>query len=156
MTSPPEHPHARKLARLRSLSHLLDNAIRVPGTDRRFGLDPLLGLIPGAGDVVAGCLSAYIVIEAARMGVPRELLRKMGANIVLEIGVGTVPVLGDLFDVAWKANARNVALLEEHLADDIESDRVSPWFVALVVLAIVLAVVATVGLSVWLIRLWLG
>lgn len=82
------------------------------------------------------------------MGVPRDLLRKMGTNI----GVGTVPVIGDLFDVTWKANARNVDLLEEHLEVDLERDRVSPWFVALVVLAIVLAVGVTAGVSIWLVR----
>lgn len=151
-----DQPHARKLSRLRSLSHLLDNAIQIPGTQQRFGIDPLLGLIPGAGDVVAGCLSAYILIEAARMGVPRELLRKMGTNVLLEVGVGTVPLLGDLFDVTWKANARNVALLEEHLADDLRGEQVSPWFVAAVVLAILLVVGLTAGLTIWLVRRWVA
>lgn len=146
---------ARKLSRLRGLSRLLDDAVRVPGTDYRVGLDPLLGLIPGGGDLIGGLISTYIVIEAARMGVPRTLLARMGRNILLELGVGAVPLLGDLFDVTWKANARNVALLEEHYAaPDRESKAVSRWFIAGVVLVVLLAIVGTTALSIWLVR-WL-
>jgi hypothetical protein len=145
----------RKLSRLRGLSRLLDDAVRVPGTDYRVGLDPLIGLIPGGGDLIGGLISTYIVIEAARMGVPRTLLARMGRNILLELGVGTVPLLGDLFDVTWKANARNVALLEGHYAaPDRESKAVSRWFIAGVVLVVLLAIVGTTAVSIWLVR-WL-
>ncbi|MGB5809130.1 MAG: DUF4112 domain-containing protein [Polyangiales bacterium] len=148
----PSTTHGRKLQRLRSLSTLLDNAVRIPGTEYRVGLDPLIGLIPGGGDLVGGLLSTYIVLEAARMGVPRDRLGKMGTNILLELGVGTIPVLGDFFDVTWKANARNVALVEEHLAIEELTEPSKPWFVALLVVAIAATVVGTTALSIWLIR----
>lgn len=104
-----------KVNRLRRLSHLLDNAIPIPGTGYSIGIDPILGLVPGGGDTVAGALSAYIVIQAARMGLPPKVLWEMTGNILLDSILGIVPVLGDLFDVAWKANVRNIALLEKHL-----------------------------------------
>lgn len=107
--------HSNKVNRLRSLSHLLDNAIPIPGTGYRIGLDPILGLLPGGGDTIAGALGAYIIIEAARMGLPRKVIGEMVGNIIFDSVVGIVPVLGDFFDVTWKANVRNIALLEQHL-----------------------------------------
>ena len=108
-------PKSEKINRLRRLSHLLDNAIPIPGTKYRIGIDPILGLLPGSGDTVAGALGAYIVVEAARMGLPRKVVGQMVGNIVFDSVIGTVPVLGDLFDVGWKANVKNIALLEKHL-----------------------------------------
>ena len=110
MTSTPA-----KLDRLRRISRVLDNAIPVPGTKLRLGLDPILGLLPGGGDMITGGISAYIVVEAARMGIPREVLLKMVGNIVVDSFAGTIPVLGDLFDVGWKPNLKNIELLEKHL-----------------------------------------
>jgi hypothetical protein len=104
-----------KVNQLRRLSQLLDNAIPIPGTRFRLGIDPILGLIPGGGDSVAGALGAYIIVEAARMGLPRKILSQMVGNIVLDSLAGIVPVVGDVFDVGWKANVRNIALLEKHL-----------------------------------------
>jgi hypothetical protein len=103
--------------RVERLAWLLDSAIRVPGTERRVGFDALIGLIPAGGDAAGAVLSGYILLEAARMGVPIRLLLKMTYNVALESVVGVVPVLGDLFDFAWKANERNVRLLRRHLAD---------------------------------------
>jgi hypothetical protein len=104
-----------KVNRLRRLSQLLDDAIPIPGTGYRIGIDPLLGLVPGGGDTVAGALGAYIIIEAARMGLPRKVIGQMVGNILLDSVVGSVPILGDLFDIGWKANVRNITLLERHL-----------------------------------------
>lgn len=128
--------HAARLQRIRRLSHVLDNAIGIPGTRIRFGLDPLLGLLPGGGDTASAVLSAYIVFEAARFGVPRELLMQMVGNLLLDATVGSVPVLGDLFDVTWKANTRNMALLESHLGTPASQRKVD--YAVLIVLAIVL------------------
>jgi hypothetical protein len=111
---PSRDPKFLALQRVRRLSYLLDNSIPIPGIGR-IGLDPLLGLLPGAGDTVSGVLSAYIIWEAARLGLPRNILIKMVKNIVLETILGSVPVLGDLFDATWKSNARNIVLLEDHL-----------------------------------------
>ncbi|MEO0948867.1 MAG: DUF4112 domain-containing protein [Cyanobacteria bacterium J06641_5] len=105
------------LARVRSLVRLLDDAIEIPGTKYRIGLDPLLGLFPALGDYLGAILSGYVIWQAARLGVSRETLVKMGANVLLELVAGTAPVLGDAFDVVWKANARNLDLLETHIAD---------------------------------------
>ncbi len=107
--------HISRVNKLRRLSKVMDNAIAIPGTKIRFGLDPILGLLPGGGDTITGGLSAYIVVEAARMGLPPEVLYKMVGNILLDSFAGTIPVLGDLFDVGWKSNVKNIELLEKHL-----------------------------------------
>jgi hypothetical protein len=94
---------------LRALSRLLDNAFVIPGTRYRFGLDALIGLVPGLGDAVSAVFSSYLVLQAARLGAPRSVVSRMIANIALDTLVGWVPILGDLFDVAWKSNVRNMA-----------------------------------------------
>jgi|OpeIllAssembly_1097287.scaffolds.fasta_scaffold19777_2 hypothetical protein len=104
----------RDVKHLRRLSWLLDNSIPLPG-GYRIGLDGIVGLIPGVGDALGASLSTYIVVQAARLGAsPVQLLRMM-MNILLETVMGTIPVLGDLFDFAWKANQRNMALLDAQL-----------------------------------------
>ncbi|EJN58163.1 DUF4112 domain-containing protein [Halogranum rubrum] len=100
------------LDRLHGISHLLDNAIRIPGTKYRIGLDPLLGLLPVVGDAPTTAMAAYIVVEAAYLGVPRETILRMLFNLVVDATLGSIPVVGDVFDAVWKANARNVQLLE--------------------------------------------
>lgn len=103
------------LNHIRKLSRLMDNAIRIPGIGFRIGLDPIIGLIPGAGDIISTGFSAYIIFLAARFGLPRDILNKMIFNIALEATVGSVPLVGDLFDAYYKSNIRNLALLEQHL-----------------------------------------
>jgi hypothetical protein len=88
----------------------------VPGTNLRFGVEALLRLVPGIGDVAASALSVYLLYEASRLGVPRLLFVRMVANVVLEGAVGAVPLAGDAFDVFFRANRRNVALLRRHFA----------------------------------------
>jgi hypothetical protein len=104
-----------RLRRLRALSRLLDEAFRIPGTSIRLGLDSIIGLVPGLGDLLTAALSVYIVREAARMGVPRATLVRMLANVGIDLAAGTIPVVGDLIDVAWKANVMNIDLLEDYL-----------------------------------------
>lgn len=103
-----------RMQRLRRLGFLLDNAIRIPGTSYRIGLDPIIGLIPGGGDTAGLVLSAFIVLEAAQLGASKSTLSTMAFNILLETIAGTVPGLGDLFDATWKSNSRNLELLEQH------------------------------------------
>jgi hypothetical protein len=124
----------RRLARL---AWLLDNSIPLPGTKFRIGLDALLGLVPGLGDVAGVLLSSYIVREAARIGAPPALLARMAWNVAVEGIVGMVPFLGDVFDAAWKANQRNYALLEAHLQNPRRTARSSRLFVALLVIGLV-------------------
>lgn len=100
-----------RLRRLDKLSRLLDNAFAIPGTRFRIGLDGILGLIPGIGDATGAALSIYLIVQAARLGLPVSTLLRMVGNVALETVVGAVPIVGDVFDIAWKANIRNMALL---------------------------------------------
>lgn len=130
------HPDvARTHARLRRLAHVLDTVIPLPG-GLRIGLDGLVGLIPGVGDAAGALVSSYIIAEAHRLGVPWVILARMSLNVLLEALVGAVPVVGDLFDFAWKANRRNVALLEAHLENPGAARRRSAWEVGGAVLAL--------------------
>jgi len=105
-----------KLRRIRRLAWLVDAAFVLPGTQFRFGLNSLIGLAPGAGDAVLGLISLFIIYEAAQLGVPRPMLLRMIGNVVIEVVGGSIPIIGDIFDVALKANIRNIGLLERHLA----------------------------------------
>ncbi len=106
---------AVRLARLRRLAWLMDGKFGLPFTRFRFGLNSIIGLLPIGGDAVLGGISLYIVYEAAQLGVPAALLARMCANIALEVVGGAVPVLGDIFDMALKANLRNLAIIERHV-----------------------------------------
>lgn len=139
------------LQRLRQLSHLLDNAIAIPGIGYRIGLDPILGLLPGGGDLVTGLMSVYIVFEGARMGLPAASLGRMGLNILIDISTGLIPVLGDLFDVTWKANSQNVAILEKHLANPEPSRAADRLFAIGLVVALLALVLGVAALSVWIV-----
>ena len=108
---------AARTRRIRALAQFLDNAIQIPGTRWRFGFDAIVGLIPVVGDLIGGLLSGYIILEAARAEVSTLTLARMLANVGIDTLVGSVPALGDLFDAAWKANIKNVALLERHIAE---------------------------------------
>ena len=103
------------LNRIRKLSRLMDTSIRIPLTGFRIGIDPIIGLVPGAGDLISTAFSAYIIFLATRFGIPRQELAKMIFNVGLETVVGTVPLVGDLFDAFYKSNIRNLAILEQHL-----------------------------------------
>jgi Domain of unknown function (DUF4112) len=105
-----------RLKRVRLLSRLLDEQFRIPGTTYRIGLDGLLGLIPGVGDAAGALLSAYILYEAMRLGAPGTVLLRMIANIGIDTVGGAIPVVGDIFDIAWKANKKNAALLHAYFA----------------------------------------
>ncbi|MBP0011367.1 DUF4112 domain-containing protein [Roseofilum sp. Belize Diploria] len=120
---------------LRRLSQLLDNALPIPGLNYRVGIDPIIGLIPGGGDMVSGILSAYIVLEATRFGLPKETLGRMVINVLIDTLTGIVPILGDLFDLTWKANAMNVELLEEHLQTPKSSEAADRGFIIVMITA---------------------
>ena len=103
--------------RIGAVAHLLDDIVRVPGTSTRVGLDPIIGLVPFLGDLVSGIISAWIVIEAARFRLPTIVLIRMILNAGLDFTIGLVPFLGDLFDLAYKANTRNLELFHRHATD---------------------------------------
>jgi hypothetical protein len=145
--------------RVRTVARLLDNAISIPGTSWKIGLDPIIGLIPGVGDMVGAVLSGYIVLEAVRAEVPTFTLARMLVNVGVDTLLGAVPALGDVFDAAWKSNAMNVALLERHLA---ATDSVPPkrrnviGVMALALIVLVLIVGAGVALGIFAGRLLWG
>jgi len=117
----PESVDGAAVRRIRFVAHLLDESVRIPGTRFRIGLDPILGVAPVAGDAVSAALSAYVVLESARLGVSYLTLLRMVANVSLDFAVGSIPVIGSLFDAVWKANTRNVELAVDELASESES-----------------------------------
>lgn len=105
------------LKKIRQISKLLDSAISIPGTKFRFGIDPIIGLIPGGGDLIAALISGYIIFLAFRLGVAKEDLLKMIQNVALETILGSIPVVGDVFDAYFKANLRNLEIVENSIVD---------------------------------------
>jgi hypothetical protein len=140
-----------RLARARVLARALDSAIGIPGTSIRVGLDPLIGLIPGLGDVAGAALSGYIVLIGIRLGVSRSVVARMLANIAIDTVGGSLPVLGDLLDAGWKSNNMNVALIERHMASPDATRRASRLMIGGV--AIVLLLLASGGAAITLFAL---
>ena len=142
-----------KLAQARALAKLLDRAVRVPGTNITFGLDAILGLIPGGGDVAGAIFSAWLIVLGSRMGLPRHILMRMVANVAIDTVGGSVPLLGDLFDVAWKSNTRNLQLLEQFADAPSGSGRlVSKTTVAAALAAVALLVAGGIWLAIVVVR----
>ena len=140
----PRRIESERLRRLRSLAWLLDNSIPLPG-GFRVGLDAVIGLVPGVGDAIGGLISAYLINEARMMGAPRSVLMRMTGNVLLETIIGVIPFAGDLFDAAYKANTKNLALLERYELDPTGSRRSSRLFVfgfSLLLILLVLVIVA--------------
>ncbi|ELY76733.1 DUF4112 domain-containing protein [Natrinema pallidum] len=106
------------IKRMRVVAHTLDEGFRVPGTDSRIGIDPIVGILPGAGDAAAAAVSLYLAAESARLGVSQSTLLRMLVNIGIDTVIGSVPVLGVAFDAVWKANKRNLKLALRDLADE--------------------------------------
>ena len=136
---------AKTRRRLERLAWYLDNSIPIPGLNARIGLDSLLGLLPGIGDIIGAFFSSYILAAAARLGAPKSVLLKMAFNIAAEVVAGALPVLGDFFDMAWKANQRNVQLLGDYLDQPRKTVVVSRQFVW-VLGALLLGLVIFIGM----------
>jgi hypothetical protein len=147
-----EEIRLERVVRIRSLARVLDTAVRIPGTDIRFGLDSIIGLIPGLGDVSGAVLSGYIVLASARLGVPPSVVSRMILNVLVDTAIGTVPVIGDVFDVAWGANIRNADLLEKHAASPAATTRSSRAIIIGAVVALILLAAGAVTVSVLLVR----
>ena len=145
--------------RLDLLSHLRDDFIRIPGTPIRFGLDGIVGFFPGIGDILGGLASSIIIIAAWMRGVPGVVVARMVLNVAIETVVGAVPVLGNLFDIGWKANRRNYALLTEAVAEPGRRARMSWLFIAGVSVALAGLMFLPMLLLGWLLlhaKAWLG
>ncbi|HEY9816534.1 MAG TPA: DUF4112 domain-containing protein [Candidatus Obscuribacterales bacterium] len=161
---PPSPPKAlpsppQALQRIRWVSYLLDDSIPLLNTGYRIGIDPILGLLPGVGDSLSLIISIYLVIESVRFGLPKRVLARMVANLVLDTVAGSVPIAGNIFDVAWKANRQNLQLLEAHLADPKAptlSDRLVTFGIVGILLVLLLGVVALLATFIWLVLQLLG
>ena len=149
MTTPVRH--GADLERIRRLARVLDTAFRIPGTNIRFGLDAILGLIPGIGDLSGLAFGGAIVAAAARLGAPRNVIVRMLLNVGLDALIGTIPILGDLFDVGYRANARNVALLEQSVLDPLGASRSATRSIGVLIGGALLLILALVGGAIWLI-----
>lgn len=141
---------------LERLSYLLDGLFRIPGTGWRFGLDALIGLIPGVGDTLTSFAGFYILAAGVRYRVPKVTLLRMGLNIAIDYVFGIVPVLGDLFDFAWKSNEMNLDLIRKRAtvsADEAKKGKKSDWlFVGLIILILVLLFIGSVFLALYVLK----
>jgi hypothetical protein len=146
-------PQDPAIVALRKWATLLDSAFRVPGTQLRFGLDPVVGLIPGIGDIVTGFFSVLMLLHAVRLRVPKVVLARMTINVGLDLLAGAVPLLGDLFDAGYKANLRNLALLERHAQGGVAPQRSDYVFVGVCAAIIALLAVLPLLLAFWLFSL---
>ncbi len=147
---------ASRRKHLERLAWLLDNSIRLPLTNRRIGLDSLIGLIPGIGDAIGGLLSTWILYQGMQLKVPWFTFMRMVVNVAIEVVVGFVPLVGDAFDMGWKANHRNVELLSDYLDRPVETARSSTALMLGVLLLLVVIGVVTVWLGITLFGLVFG
>lgn len=145
----------RNLDVLRRWARIFDSAFRIPGTNIRFGIDPIIGLVPGVGDLASPVLSLFMIWQGARMRVPKIVLARMVFNAVIDALSGVVPVVGDLFDFGWKATEWNLALLERHAMPGRRATSFDYVFVILCCAAIVAAAVLPI-LLVWWGLAWLN
>lgn len=150
--------NASRTRRVRVLAKLLDNSISIPGTGWKIGFDPIIGLIPGIGDLIGAVISGYIILEAARAEIPTLTLARMLGNVGVDTLLGAVPALGDVFDAAWKANTKNVALLERHLGSGgapvvAGQKKRAAGSIALAVIALVVILGAGLALGIFTARL---
>jgi hypothetical protein len=146
------------LKRVQIVTHVLDNAIPIPGTRHRIGLDPIIGLLPGGGDLVGTVASVYIVAECLRFGLPKETLLRMLTNLSIDLMAGSVPVVGDFVDASWKANSKNLKLLQAHIDNPVPqraADKRFAWFVAFALIG-VLAIALLLAFLIAQVVFWIG
>ncbi|MBV8856249.1 MAG: DUF4112 domain-containing protein [Acidobacteria bacterium] len=145
---------------LDQLSRVMDGLFRIPGTGWRIGLDALVGLIPGVGDFATTAVSLYILAAGVRYRVPKVTLLRMASNIAIDYLLGSVPVVGDIFDAAWKSNQMNVELLKRRAsvsAEEARHGRASDWlFLGVIVLGLLVLFAGSVALSLWLLMQLVG
>lgn len=141
-------------ASLDQLSRWMDGVFRIPGVGWRFGLDALIGLIPGIGDTATSLVSFYVLVAGVRYRVPKITLLRMGVNIAIDYVLGSIPVVGDAFDMFWKSNQMNVELLRKRAtvsAEEAREGKLSDWlFVGLIILVLILLLLGSIALSIYL------
>jgi len=135
---------------------MLDSAVRIPGTQIRIGAESVFGIIPVVGDVAGAALSGYIVLASARLGAPPSTIIRMLVNIGIDTIVGAVPILGDMFDVAYRANMRNVELLDSHLGESPQTRRANWWVIIGVLAVLLLLSIGAIALALAILRFLAG
>jgi len=141
--------------RIGRVTTLLDDLVTIPGTSTKIGIDPVIGLIPFAGDAVAALVGGWLILEASRFGVPRVVLGRMVLNLAVDLGIGMIPIIGDLFDIAFRSNSKNLALFRRHALDPTASTRGEQALfigLALLIVGIVWLVATAMGAFIG----WLG
>ncbi len=136
-------------ARAKWIALIMDTMFKVPGTNVRFGLDPIVGLVPGLGNAVGAMVSSLVLFQSARSGIPRIVLVRMALNVLINTGAGAVPIIGDLFSVWWKSNDRNYRLYQKHLPATSVSTRSDWLFVVILISLILLGLLAVLTLLIW-------
>lgn len=147
---------ADRAASIRTLARMLDSAVRIPGTQIRIGAESVFGIIPVVGDVAGAALSGYIVLASARLGAPPSTIIRMLVNIGIDTIVGAVPILGDMFDVAYRANMRNVELLDSHLGESPQTRRANWWVIIGVLAVLLLLSIGAIALALAILRFLAG
>ncbi len=149
----PQKNETKALAGMDSLAKLMDSQFKIPGTNIKFGLDALVGLIPGAGDFATFLVSGYMMLTLAKNGASGFVLARMALNVLIDSLIGAIPILGDLFDIAFKANSRNMKLMHEHYVEG--RHRGSGWKIIIPVLIVLLVIVCGIAYLAYLIFMWL-
>ncbi len=153
----PERRGAEVEENLETLSRWMDSQFRIPVLNWRFGLDSILGLVPGVGDTATSLASLYIMASAVRYGVPKITLLRMAFNVGLDYVFGSIPVIGDLFDAWWKSNRRNVELVRQRATvspDELHAGKLSDWlFVGLITIFLLALLIGSVTLAIYLLSL---
>ena len=134
-----------KLLRLKLLSERLDDSIKIPGTNQKIGIDAIVGIIPILGDFIGVIFSTYIMYSGIKMGVSSKIVKKMAANITIEFIIGSIPIIGDIFDALWKANKRNVELIEEATIENQENYRLNYLIIASLIVLILGLILVILG-----------
>jgi hypothetical protein len=137
--------------RIERVTHALDELVGIPGTPVKVGLDPIVGLIPVVGDVISGIVGTWVIAEAARFGIPRIVIARMTVNLVVDLAIGLIPFLGDLYDIAFRSNSRNLALFRRHALEPETSTRGEASFfigVALLAVGVLWLILTAIG-AVW-------
>lgn len=148
---PNETPFERDEKLIRLISRLMDTAFVIPGTNIRFGLDPIIGLLPGAGDLSDALISAFLISRSARYGVPKIIIARMALNVLINTLGGALPVVGDAFSVWWKSNVMNYELLRKHASSRRTPTRTDWFFVIGVITMLILVMALVAGATLWLV-----
>ena len=151
---PPAPAEDRALDGYRKLAWAFDELFRIPGTQWRFGLDSIIGLVPGVGDIAVSALGAYALLLAFKLRAPVTVLTRMLLNIGVDTVLGSVPLIGDLFDATWKANTKNRRVLEAWLAEPARTERRSKWAIVLFALLFLALVAGSLWLA-WVVVSWM-